>query len=111
MDIPEQLMPPPATNGAASMSNGQMRSLPAQLPAHTEMQEQNQSHFYPPNGAQLISAGILEPTWLMTETLTNAILVQTRSHCMTGRYGFGESRRKKSMRKLSFQCSYSSLIE
>lgn len=44
------------------MSNGQMLSLSAQLPAQAESQEPNQSHLDPRYGAQSISAGTFQPT-------------------------------------------------
>lgn len=60
MDMPTQSMPPPAMNGAASMSNGHTQYSPPQLSAQNQLQNQDQSQFNHQNGAQQhISAGTL----------------------------------------------------
>lgn len=52
-------MPPPAMNGAASMSNGHTQYPPPQLSAQSQLQDQDQSQLDHQNGAQHISAGTL----------------------------------------------------
>jgi len=54
METPEQLMPPPSTNGATSMSNGHTDGSSAQSTA----QDQQQFDANSQNQAQSISAGI-----------------------------------------------------
>ena len=70
METPAQLMPPPAINGAASMSNGQSDSAPMNNTANDE--SQNQVQYQPPadadNNHQSISAGNI---WLLLSYTTH----------------------------------------
>jgi len=58
METPEQLMPPPSTNGATSMSNGHTDGSSAQSTAQGRTQDQQQFDANSQNQAQSISAGI-----------------------------------------------------
>ena len=59
METPEQLMPPPSTDGAASMINGHADDLATQYTASGQLQKQNDIEAVAQNEAQAISAGIL----------------------------------------------------
>ena len=58
-ETPEQLMPPPAINGAASMSNGQSDGAPTNHAVNDQMQNQlqNQPLADAQSESQSISAG------------------------------------------------------
>lgn len=59
METPEQLMPPPSVNGAASMSNGRSDGLSTEYMAQEQLQNHNQNHIDSniETDAQPISAG------------------------------------------------------